>query len=78
MDKQNTDIVAFFGTQLLTSVIGNLVANGLYDPNIARTNILETLDQGTAKFSEKHHRALVDLATVFRSAVARGESFLDQ
>lgn len=78
MDNQDTDIVAFFGTQMLVAILGNLVANGFADPNLARTNIQETLDQGTRMFSEKHHANLVHLAKAFLGAVASGESLRDQ
>ena len=76
--KEVTESAAFFGVQMLVHVIRNLVANGLLHEGAIRTNIQETIDQGTVVLGPEHHAALVELAQSFEEAVRRGSDVAEK
>jgi hypothetical protein len=71
---ESTEATAFFAAQMLVCVIRSLVESGVYSADVARTNIQETIDQGTVTLSEAHHQYLSGLGQAFHEIVQRAEN----
>jgi hypothetical protein len=65
--------LSFFANQMLIAVVKNAIINGAYDPNAARTNVQETLDQATRSLHAGHNETLTRIATAYNVAIDAGE-----